>query len=537
MALVCQMNSYEALFAVVRSQNPHSYELLLFMGTFLHGTASNTWSGLGSVPVSNQRSVHVFRVNMDFANLDAMVNSFSAKDFTVPVCPPGNQIVLHNLDLGHLRPISYSSSDDRIKSSVSFFPFPEAGITFLELVDFKKPVVSKLNADDIGRANRLLLKSSDFSLLNHDSKIGGFFTMGAFDPFDIAFKGHRSGQGLKVKLTPRRAGLNLNDYALTVTTQSHEEFLGSSYTHPIKKAFQVSALDQTGKIDLRLWDVQKNRICGQNNGYMIGGGGGGFSSSVSTTFERAGFLRDSSGNKHAEKRVSVVEKSRKHSAAAPQNWSALTAKQLLTAQKKDLIVQKKIIHLLGGDHRGALINLMSVVNRARDIKTLKIWDPYLGDYFLDFLTYLEVDCEIQVLSELRGKIGKAPPLSEIEKVCLALEDLSIDLDKTPIFLKTLARRSRKAREDARLKRQEKALLDYLNELRTMNLKIELRYVGQGKGKAFHDRFILAGGKCWSLGSSLNSIGRSHSLIYEMPYPELIEDEFNKIWDDVKDNSL
>ena len=53
-------------------------------------------------------------------------------------------------------------------------------------------------------------------------------------------------------------------------------------------------------------------------------------------------------------------------------------------------------------------------------------------------------------------------------------------------------------------------------------------------KNFHDRFLIFPSekpKVWSLGTSVNGVGKSHHIIQEVQNAQHILDEFNKLWDE------
>lgn len=67
-----------------------------------------------------------------------------------------------------------------------------------------------------------------------------------------------------------------------------------------------------------------------------------------------------------------------------------------------------------------------------------------------------------------------------------------------------------------------------------DIKLEYRTVRNGHGVPFHDRYImlkynLNADRVWSLGASLNSIGKNHSIIQIVETPEAILSLFDELW--------
>lgn len=74
-----------------------------------------------------------------------------------------------------------------------------------------------------------------------------------------------------------------------------------------------------------------------------------------------------------------------------------------------------------------------------------------------------------------------------------------------------------------------------------DLKLEYRTVRNGYGVPFHDRYImlkysLNSDRVWSLGASLNSIGKCHSIIQIVETPDAILDLFEKLWRETENES-
>ena len=66
----------------------------------------------------------------------------------------------------------------------------------------------------------------------------------------------------------------------------------------------------------------------------------------------------------------------------------------------------------------------------------------------------------------------------------------------------------------------------------LNLKFKCQY-GQF-GRPFHDRFIIfpmadGNAKCWSIGTSINSLSKAHYIIQEVSNAKQIEIAFDQLW--------
>ena len=77
-----------------------------------------------------------------------------------------------------------------------------------------------------------------------------------------------------------------------------------------------------------------------------------------------------------------------------------------------------------------------------------------------------------------------------------------------------------------------------NHLSALDLEFRAHHSGHGYG--FHDRFVLFPGfrkqppRVYSLGTSVNAMGKSHHILQLVAYPQLIIDAFNDLWDQLQE---
>ena len=69
------------------------------------------------------------------------------------------------------------------------------------------------------------------------------------------------------------------------------------------------------------------------------------------------------------------------------------------------------------------------------------------------------------------------------------------------------------------------------------LKLEFRTCRKNKGWGFHDRFLIFPAKgdrpsVWSLGTSVNGLGKSHHVLQKVGNGRLIQDAFQALWDEL-----
>lgn len=148
------------------------------------------------------------------------------------------------------------------------------------------------------------------------------------------------------------------------------------------------------------------------------------------------------------------------------------------------------------ERKTAINDIRDLLNSAESGKVY-LWDPYLcAEDILDTWYYNEV-AGVRFYAITSGEMAKK--------------------QKVPIS-QWIAR--------------EKRIL----ETRSNNYGIQMEFRCQcnGHGYAFHDRFLMILNKdekpkVWSLGTSINSLGKKHHIIQEVQHPRMVVDAFDELW--------
>ncbi len=73
---------------------------------------------------------------------------------------------------------------------------------------------------------------------------------------------------------------------------------------------------------------------------------------------------------------------------------------------------------------------------------------------------------------------------------------------------------------------------------SLGLRLEYRIRTGSAGWPFHDRFLIfpgeegAGARAWSLGTSVNSLGKRHHILQQVDDGQLVLDAFDRLWDEL-----
>ena len=157
----------------------------------------------------------------------------------------------------------------------------------------------------------------------------------------------------------------------------------------------------------------------------------------------------------------------------------------------------------------ALKDIRSLINRDSRVERICLWDPYLSaDDILNTLFYAEYfNVQMMAISSAHS--------SKLEK---ELTQCEIDYDKW-----------------------KTEQFDKLTSSDSNGINLEFRCQHGEFGFKFHDRFLIIcyrDKRCqvWSLGKSINAIGKEHHIFQLVEHSEYILDAFDRLWKQLSDES-
>ena len=163
-------------------------------------------------------------------------------------------------------------------------------------------------------------------------------------------------------------------------------------------------------------------------------------------------------------------------------------------QLNELEKSKSFIQYFGNEEDKALSDIRELINQYGK-RGVYIWDPYLS---------------------------------------------AIDIKKTLYYAKKTYMPMKAISGLKQDKSKEKAKKDMLSEFKKdkkefLFLDLEVRGKIGANGYDFHDRFLifpLEKPKVWSLGISINQLGKSHHIVQEVKHAQHILNAFDKLWDEL-----
>lgn len=166
-----------------------------------------------------------------------------------------------------------------------------------------------------------------------------------------------------------------------------------------------------------------------------------------------------------------------------------------------------------GQHDEALSNIRAIINKQLlwDLDEIRIIGPYLSpNDILNTVALCEkpsirVCCLTDIHTISHNKDAKADILTD------GIQDAAFDEIRNSF---------------------QKELEDGLGQ--ETDLRLSFRTVHGNNGSSFHDRYLILKyqrnkTRVWSLGTSVNSVGKSHHIIQIVESPILIDDFFDEVW--------
>jgi hypothetical protein len=195
------------------------------------------------------------------------------------------------------------------------------------------------------------------------------------------------------------------------------------------------------------------------------------------------------------------------------------------AQSRRFVQYNPIAGQQDAEHDKALRDIRALINQYGE-KGACLWDPYLSaEDILRTLFYCSHHNSI--LRALTA--GQEYPSGSIPKPTLAsLRRQSMEWLRQTFW---------KPRPKPSFSERQRAVLEAANS-NFRGLRLEYRIRTASAGWPFHDRFLIfpgeegAGARAWSLGTSVNSLGKRHHILQQVDDGQLVMDAFNGLWDEL-----
>ena len=235
----------------------------------------------------------------------------------------------------------------------------------------------------------------------------------------------------------------------------------------------------------------------------------------------------------SSKQVRVSVKSHSRSSMGQQTDklpSEPIRKRVYAEEQRKLAQQRKFIQYAVGqgskksERERALSDVRSLISEHGEHEVW-LWDPYLDPQ--------------DILDTLFYNTARNAPM----RALTALKRRDREEDERPKFRSSrenkvlwVLRSKQKAPERPAVERYREALSGLHSNF--LGLNVEFRSSHGQRGWPFHDRFLIFppskddAAKVWSLGTSINSLGKQHHILQQADNPQLIADAFQSLWDEL-----
>jgi len=196
----------------------------------------------------------------------------------------------------------------------------------------------------------------------------------------------------------------------------------------------------------------------------------------------------------------------------------------------ELEEKRDLLQFRGGaeDHEEAIDQIRYIIKQYTK-KKIYLWDTFLSaEDIINTLYFCPIfNCEMKAITSKRAKI-----LSGARK---SVSTWGEKFHKVGCWMRRVCGGDEK-NITTWIERQREVLEGADNT----GIKLEFRCQHGMHGTSFHDRFLILidnddKAKVWSLGSSINSIGKSHTIIQTVQNPQYIVDAFESLWDQLSHN--
>jgi hypothetical protein len=391
------------------------------------------------------------------------------------------------------------SLNDKFKD---LFPHSIYSQYLFEIFCTDKSFFNEINNEEI-RLNEYFAEIKQrlgIDISQFDDRIGNFIILIPERRITAKFYGsHTDGKVLFVETFLKDC--DKKDFILLLKTVNNNEIIDSLIISEIKEKILIPDYNKDGKITIEIWDLKNKLLVLNDDGYLI--------KEIVINMniihgKRVVKQIDKNGN---VKEIQVDLTSPAYSKMSKEKeFSTFISERESETKKRSLLLNKELFQYKKDQHEEALGDIINLINQNVH-SHVYFWDPYF--------TYKDMERILPFVNDLNIDIRIISDFSALNE---SKEDSSYKSKSDLDFVKEI--------EDS-IKKLKSALIE----------NIEFRYKFGNCGFGFHDRFLIIDNDCWMLGSSFNSIGKVHSLIVKINYPEIVSKMFLDLWEKLKDNSI
>lgn len=309
----------------------------------------------------------------------------------------------------------------------------------------------------------------------------------------------KSWDGIKLHFNWHSKVKSIPDCIIQTETTLDKNYTGGAVTDYNKEKSQVVEIGSLDQINhIKIWRKNPNLLLSTFDGSYIRDFilNGGIVSHEPRIFKIA----------DKEEHVSVTSQGFGGRKNSTPKYTDFINNVVYTEEKNSLERKLSFKQFFSGSTEVALMDLRELIKR-NDKNGVYLWDPYLRS--------------VDILKTLFFSPSNGVPLKAIGSINSETKKLYKNKNKPPDLI---------IKEEANVM-SKSSINDY-------GLNLEFRMQHSQNGWSFHDRFLIFPGhkldrpKAYSLGTSINAIGKSHHIIQEVSHPQPVIDAFDQLWSEL-----
>lgn len=375
------------------------------------------------------------------------------------------------------------------------------GCYILEFFDVDKSVSSSLTADEFRKLTDTIYNTIPIDLFTISDRIGNFVFQFPSLNVNVSYHTDESEQTLTYQVSMEHAGESQEQFLLLSECTMDNTIIGSGSTIFSKEGTEITfdMGDASRICKTTVIDLQRQLILSQKETSFIR------QSSVilklNPQYGKQRLIYDTDGNVMAAIDTNTSQKMRIDAPMLRRRDDFIQHRQY--NQRVDDLYQNAGFRRYGiqAESQTALQDVITLMKRVA-IGSVYLWDPYLTAEDLLHTWYFTTSMNATLHAITSSEIAR--------KSNLQVQDW--------------------------ITQQRKTMNQSSNH---HGIHAELRCQWGNHGYPFHDRFLMllpTGNQqhnvCWSIGTSINSLGKKHHIIQSVEHPQLIIDTFEALWNDL-----
>lgn len=369
------------------------------------------------------------------------------------------------------------------------------GSYILEFFDIEKPLLKILNHEKLNILYDAIHEVIPIDLQTISDRLGNFVFQFPSLNINMDFRTYNEENSIYYRIQLDQRLLNLENYHLMVELISDKTIVGFATTKILANYFEkeLEVGDATKLCRTTLYDAKNQIVLARQE----------------STFMRSLNLNGRLNSGYREiyngTQKDRVELFSRFNMGKIGSKNVLYREEWINKRKYNLrvqdVIKKQEFRRYGFetslDHDNAIKDIIGLMQKV-EVGMVYLWDPYLS-------------------------------AEDLLKTWYYTDTFYI-----PFHVITSSEAAKAAKDNVRdwINQQRECLTNSSNQI---GINLEVRCQFENHGFKFHDRFLMIvskneSPKVWSLGTSINGLGKKHHIIQRVSHPQMVVDAFEDLWD-------